>query len=252
MDRAHGLERANRHISAHHGHPVSEDARARQRLRRARRAARDLSLTEAQVRAIADRHTGIGCDQLIVIEPPTQRAAPRLHAHSSTPTAARPGPAATRPAASRGCCSTRPAATERASRPSPACSTPSVQPDGPHRGRYGTGPRWTGATSRWRASMRHVALRSGAARPLAGPVCINMGNPHAIFFVADADAVDAGRARPASRTRTRCFPSAPISASPGARPRRDPAARLGARRRHHPRLRQRRLRRAGRGDRGAA
>ena len=29
-----------------------------------------------------------------------------------------------------------------------------------------------------------------AAGPLAGPVCTNMGNPHATFFVADADAID--------------------------------------------------------------
>lgn len=30
----------------------------------------DLSLNEAQARAIADRRTGVGCDQFIVIEPP--------------------------------------------------------------------------------------------------------------------------------------------------------------------------------------
>ena len=29
-----------------------------------------------------------------------------------------------------------------------------------------------------------------AAGPLAGPVCTNMGNPHATFFVADADSID--------------------------------------------------------------
>ncbi len=31
--------------------------------------ARPLALSEAATRAIADRHTGVGCDQLIVIEP---------------------------------------------------------------------------------------------------------------------------------------------------------------------------------------
>jgi diaminopimelate epimerase len=29
-----------------------------------------------------------------------------------------------------------------------------------------------------------------AAGPLAGPVCTNMGNPHATFFVADLDSID--------------------------------------------------------------
>ena len=29
-----------------------------------------------------------------------------------------------------------------------------------------------------------------AAGPLAGPVCTNMGNPHATFFVADPDSID--------------------------------------------------------------
>ncbi|HRK96310.1 MAG TPA: diaminopimelate epimerase, partial [Rhodospirillales bacterium] len=34
-----------------------------------------VALSEAQVRAIADRHTGVGCDQLIVIEPPASSLA---------------------------------------------------------------------------------------------------------------------------------------------------------------------------------
>ena len=50
---------------------VSEDARPRQRLCRARRAPRPQSRSAPRARArIADRHTGIGCDQLIVLEPP--------------------------------------------------------------------------------------------------------------------------------------------------------------------------------------
>lgn len=37
--------------------------------------ARSLDLTPARRRAIADRRTGVGCDQLIVMEPPTDRQA---------------------------------------------------------------------------------------------------------------------------------------------------------------------------------
>ena len=40
----------------------------------------NLSLTEAQVRAIADRRTGVGFDQFIVIQPPkTQGATAFMH-----------------------------------------------------------------------------------------------------------------------------------------------------------------------------
>ena len=52
--------------------------------------------------------------------------------------------------------------------------------------------------------------RSGRS---SGPVCTNIGNPHATFFVADAEAIDLADARPASSSTIRCFPSAPISAS---------------------------------------
>ena len=39
-----------------------------------------LDLTPARAAAIADRHTGIGCDQLIVIQPPDPGRR-RIHAH---------------------------------------------------------------------------------------------------------------------------------------------------------------------------
>ena len=63
----------------------------------------------------------------------------------------------------------------------------------------------------------------------------------------NAEAVDLARARPDDSSTTRCSPSAPMSASPQiARPRPHPPAGLGARRRHDPGLRHRRLRRPGR------
>ena len=66
----------------HAQHPVPQDARARQRFCRARlRAATPSRSTPAAARALADRHTGIGCDQLIVIEPPRRSGGARLHAH---------------------------------------------------------------------------------------------------------------------------------------------------------------------------
>ena len=55
-----------------HGASLPQDARARQRFRRDRRArARRSRSMRARVRALADRRTGIGCDQLILIGPGT-------------------------------------------------------------------------------------------------------------------------------------------------------------------------------------
>jgi hypothetical protein len=51
---------------------VHQDARRGQRLRRDRRhCAIAVRLTAAQVRRLADRHFGVGCDQLLVVERPT-------------------------------------------------------------------------------------------------------------------------------------------------------------------------------------
>ncbi len=51
-----------------HACPLPQDAWLRQRLRRARRRRGTLGLT-GRAAALADRRTGIGCDQLIIIEP---------------------------------------------------------------------------------------------------------------------------------------------------------------------------------------
>ena len=62
---------------------------------------RPLALTDAASRAIADRRTGVGCDQLIVHRAAACWPAPTPSCASATPTAARSGPAATPRAASR-------------------------------------------------------------------------------------------------------------------------------------------------------
>jgi diaminopimelate epimerase len=55
--------------------------------------------TPAQARWLADRHFGVGCDQLLIVEKPTRRASISATA-SSMPTAARSSSAATARAAS--------------------------------------------------------------------------------------------------------------------------------------------------------
>jgi diaminopimelate epimerase len=50
--------------------------------------------------------------------------------------------------------------------------------------------------------------------PLPGdPVAVGMGNPHCVFFVADAEAVDLPIPRPRNE-HDPLFPSAPMSNSP--------------------------------------
>ena len=97
---------------------------------------------------------------------------------------------------------------------------------------------------------RAIELQIGPidAPILSSPSAVSMGNPHAIFWVDD---VEAYRPRP-HRADPREPPDLPGARQHLARPchgaRRDHGEDLGARRRHHPGLRHRRLRRRGRGD----
>ena len=88
------------------------------------------------------------------------------------------------------------------------------------------------------------------ALPLAGgPGAVGMGNPHCVFVVPDAEAVDVAAHRRRASSTTRCSPSAPTSSSSrwstarrsacgsgsAAAWSRSPAARAPARRRWSPR-----------------
>ena len=141
----------------------------------------------AAARALADRHTGIGCDQLIVIEPPKAPAAHAfmriLNADGSTAEACGNG---TR-------CIARLIA-EETGKPLVRLETVAgmlaaeMLPDG----------RVTVDMGEVRTFWRDIPLAREmdtlavdlAGGPLASPVCSNIGNPHATFFVDDAEAVD--------------------------------------------------------------
>jgi diaminopimelate epimerase len=62
-----------------------------------------VELSSAQMRFLADRHFGIGCDQILLVEAPTQPGIDSATG-SSTPTAARSSSAATARAASSASC----------------------------------------------------------------------------------------------------------------------------------------------------
>src|ERR1700730_872407 len=138
-------------------------------------------------RALADRRTGIGCDQVILIEPPHDPAAQLfmriLNADGSEAEACGN---ATR-------CIAPLVAEETGDRlviieTVAGLLATELLPD--HNVAVDMGPARTG----WRdiplAREMDTDRVDLALGPLATPVCTNIGNPHATFFVADAEAID--------------------------------------------------------------
>jgi len=161
-----------------------------------------IAINAAVARALADRHTGIGCDQVILIEPSRQPIASAfmriLNADGSEAEAC--GNAA-RCIASLLAHETgyRQVRIETAA----GLLEAEVRPDG-----------WVAvdmglAHTRWHeiplAREMDTLAVDLAAGPLANPVCTNIGNPHATFFVADAEAVDLAALGPALE-HDRLFP----------------------------------------------
>jgi diaminopimelate epimerase len=151
------------------------------------------AIDAAGAAALADRHRGIGCDQVVLIETPRSpgtRAFVRfLNADGSEAGACGNGTRCvmTLLAAESG---ERQLTIETISGLLPAemLADGGVAVDmGPAR----TG--WRDIPLAREMDTLHVDLAMG---PLADPVCTNMGNPHATFFVANAEAVDIARLGP--------------------------------------------------------
>src|SRR5438105_3205223 len=146
-----------------------------------------IAVDAAAARALADRHTGIGCDQLILLDRPRDPSARLfmriLNADGSEAEACGN--------ASR--CIARLVADETGDRrvtieTAAGLLATELLPD--RSVAVDMGPARTG----WRdiplareMETDRVDLTLG---PLAEPVCTNVGNPHATFFVADAEAID--------------------------------------------------------------
>jgi diaminopimelate epimerase len=158
-----------------------------------RRFGRPPAIANSGARALADRHTGIGCDQLILIEPPRNPAAQVLirffNADGSEGEACGNG---TR-------CVAR-LIGEETGRDQVAIETAAgllvaeLLPDrrvAVDMGEVRLG--WQEIPLARAMDTLHVDLALG---PLAEPVCTNIGNPHATFFVADAEAIDLGALGP--------------------------------------------------------
>ena len=148
-----------------------------------------LRLDAGQVRAIADRHRGVGCDQLITIEPSTRGDA-FMRIHNADGSEAEACGNASR------CVATL--LMQEKGRPDVQIETRagllssrdvgagliSVDMGEPRLG-------WRDIPLAREMDTLHLDLVVGEAGTpaLAHPVAVNVGNPHAVFFVPNAEAV---------------------------------------------------------------
>jgi diaminopimelate epimerase len=158
----------------------------------ARRVA--IAIDAAGARALADRHTGIGCDQLIVLEPARDsRAALLMRIRNPDGSEAEACGNAARCVAWLACRETG----ERHVHIETAAGLIEAEMLGDGRVAVDMGP----ARTDWRdiplARAMDTLEAEFALGPLAAPVCTNIGNPHATFFVADVEAIDLCRFGPA-------------------------------------------------------
>jgi diaminopimelate epimerase len=163
---------------------------------------RAVALTLPQRRWIADRRRGIGCDQLILLEAPRQRAADvfmRIHNADGGEVGACGN--ATRCVAAK-------VMAEKASR-HVIVETISglLDAEAAEGGRIAVdmGPvklDWREIPVAEACDTLHLPLSLG---PLSDPVGVNVGNPHAVFFVADVEKIDLATFGPVLE-RNRLFP----------------------------------------------
>src|SRR5580704_10940630 len=154
-----------------------------------------LGITPARAAVLADRRRGIGCDQLIIIEPPPEGSGADAFMRIRNPDGAEAGACgnATR-------CVVEKLARETGRRhqmirtvagnlPADLLDDGRVTVDmGP------AGLNWTDVPLARRMDTLHLDLALGA---VADPAACSMGNPHATFFVADVDALPVATLGPA-------------------------------------------------------
>jgi diaminopimelate epimerase len=145
------------------------------------RAERLPTIDAALAAALADRHTGIGCDQLVVLEP-SDAADFRMRIFNSDGGEVEACGNATRAV---GLLHGAPARIETAG--GLISATPAEQGISVEMGK----PRFAWDEIPLAYALDTTCLPMGWEE-LENPAAVNVGNPHAVFFVADCDAVDLG------------------------------------------------------------
>jgi diaminopimelate epimerase len=144
-----------------------------------------IALSDAQIRAIADRRTGVGFDQMIVIEPPKNGADAYMRILNADGGEVEACGNATRCVASW--------LSEEAHRPALSIETvvgtllTNVNADGTVTVDMGEARLGWDEIPLARA-MDTLTVMAGVA-PLTEATCVNVGNPHAVYFVDDVESV---------------------------------------------------------------
>jgi len=147
---------------------------------------RAVQLSAAQVMAVAARHTGIGCDQVIVMETPTRSAADvfmRIHNSDGGEVSACGN--ATR------CVAALLMTEEPRDRVTIETRAGLLEAHGLADGRVtvdmgAPGLDWRDIPLAAAADTLHLEISAG---PVSDGVAVSMGNPHGVFFVDDAEGV---------------------------------------------------------------
>jgi diaminopimelate epimerase len=146
-----------------------------------------IALDAAAVRRLADRRTGVGCDQVILLEPPLHPGAQtRMRIRNADGSEAEACGNATRCVADLVCRETE------ADRVRIETTAGILEAEALSNGWFAVdmGPVRTSWHEIPLARQMDTERVDLAAGPLKEPVCTNIGNPHATFFVDDLETVD--------------------------------------------------------------
>jgi diaminopimelate epimerase len=148
-----------------------------------------LAITPARARAIADRHVGIGCDQVILIEPSTIATA-RMRIWNADGGEVEACGNATRCVATLlgdGATIETLGGVLKANVTAHGASVDMGTP------RF----EWDAVPLAYAMDTLALPLAWDGLDPVAPPMALSVGNPHVVFFVPDTDAVDLARIGPA-------------------------------------------------------
>ncbi|MGN6122634.1 MAG: diaminopimelate epimerase [Sphingomonas oligoaromativorans] len=147
-----------------------------------------LTMTPARARAIADRHTGVGCDQLIVIEP-SDAATARMRIFNNDGGEVEACGNATRCVASL--LGGQPTIETLGGILVSELTAGGASVD------MGA-PRfdWDAVPLAYPMDTSALPLAWDGLEPIAPPMALSVGNPHVIFFVPDTDALDLATSGP--------------------------------------------------------
>jgi len=157
--------------------------------------ARPLGFTQARAAALADRRTGIGCDQFITIEPPPPGSGAAAFMRIRNPDGGEAGACGNATRCVAALLAAETGSAEQTIRTVAGDLPATVL--APDRVTVDMGPArldWRDIPLAEPADTLHLPLTFG---PVADPAAASMGNPHATFFVDDVDALPVADLGPA-------------------------------------------------------